>query len=59
MKNSHDTTLLFEGVTDIQTNVETKSVIVQADESVSTQLMLEKLQLVSLLEFLAFRIYGV
>ena len=48
MKNSHDTTLLFEGVTDIQTNVETKSVIVQADESVSTQLMLEKLQLVSL-----------
>ena len=38
----------FEGVTDIQTDVESKSVIVQSDESVSPQLMLEKLQAVSL-----------
>lgn len=34
----------IEGVTDIQTDVEAKSVIVQADESVSPHLMLEKLQ---------------
>ena len=33
-------------MTDIQTNVESKSVIVQAEESVSPQLMLEKLQAV-------------
>ena len=32
------------GVTDIQTNVEAKTVVVQAEESVSPQLMLEKLQ---------------
>lgn len=31
------------GVTDIQTNVDTKSVIVQAEESVSPQFLLEKL----------------
>lgn len=39
----------FVGVTDVQTNVESKSVIVQADESVSPQFMLEKLQAVSLI----------
>jgi hypothetical protein len=34
-------------VNDIQTNVEAKTVVVQADESVSPALMLEKLQKVS------------
>lgn len=35
---------------DVQTNVESKSVVVQAEESVSPQMMLEKLQAVSLVE---------
>jgi hypothetical protein len=34
-------------VNEIQTNVEAKTVVVQADESVSPVLMLEKLQKVS------------
>lgn len=34
----------IDGVLDVQTNVEAKSVVVQSDESVSPQLMLEKLQ---------------
>ncbi|KAI2496922.1 Heavy-metal-associated domain [Fragilaria crotonensis] len=33
-----------EGVSDVQTNVETKKVVVTADDSVSPQDMLEKLQ---------------
>lgn len=37
----------IEGVNDIQTNVEAKTVVVQANESVSPALMLEKLQKVS------------
>jgi hypothetical protein len=49
----------FEGVTDIQTNVEAKSVIVQADDSVSPQLMLEKLQAVSHVDVWIFGIYRV
>ena len=45
------TTCLCElaGVTDVDTNVEAKTVVVRADESVSPQLMLEKLQKVSCL----------
>ena len=35
---------LFLGVTDIETNVEAKTVVVQADASVSPDSMLEKLQ---------------
>ena len=38
----------FPGVSDVQTNVETKKVLVTADDSVSPQDMLEKLQKVSL-----------
>lgn len=34
----------FDGVTDIQTDVATKKVVVTADDSVSPQEMLEKLQ---------------
>jgi len=34
----------IDGVTDIKTDVAAKSVVVQADESVSPQEMLEKLQ---------------
>ena len=37
----------FPGVSDVQTNVETKKVVVTADDSVSPQDMLEKLQKVS------------
>ena len=39
--------LLLPGISDVQTNVETKKVVVVADESVSPQHMLEKLQKVS------------
>jgi copper chaperone CopZ len=34
----------IDGVKNIQTNVEAKTVVVEADESVSPQFMLEKLQ---------------
>jgi len=34
----------MEGVAEVQTSVENKSVVVKADPSVSKQMMLEKLQ---------------
>ena len=34
----------IDGVSDVQTNVEAKTVVVTADDSVSPQVMLEKLQ---------------
>ena len=34
----------MDGVSDVQTNVEAKSVVVTHDASVSSELMLEKLQ---------------
>jgi hypothetical protein len=37
----------FEGVSKIETDVSTKTVIVEADESVAPQMMLEKLEKVS------------
>lgn len=37
----------MDGVNDVQTDVAAKTVVVQADPSVSPQLMLEKLQKVS------------
>lgn len=37
----------IDGVTDIQTDVAAKTVVVQADQSVSPEFMLEKLQKVS------------
>ena len=37
----------IDGVSDVQTDVAAKTVVVQADPSVSPQLMLEKLQKVS------------
>jgi hypothetical protein len=36
--------IIHTGVSDIQTNVEAKSVVVVHDESVSKEVMLEKLQ---------------
>ena len=39
--------IFFSGVSDIQTDVATKKVVVTADDSVSPQEMLEKLQKVS------------
>jgi len=38
----------FSGVTNIETNVEAKTVVVQAEDSVSPQVMLEKLEKVRL-----------